>query len=468
MRILLINPRDQGIEGLQAPWKCYPPLGLLYLAGALEQAGFYVRVVDANAMLLDDAAVAQVVSEERPDLLGLPLLAQTLHQVRRLLTGIRQRYSSGSVVLGGVQATVWPRRSLEEIPEARFVLRGDAERSLVMLCQALQNKLPLEKIPGLFYRHDGRIQESTLATASGDRRDEWRPAKHLVEEGYRKKRYYTLLVRERPVDSIMTSRGCPCRCRFCYNVKPRYATRSAEDVVQEVVDAHSRGIRHLEFVDDNFTLDRKRAMRILALIAQERLGIRLVFKSRPENVDAELLHTARRAGTYQLSFGMESGVQRILDAMGRGCRVEDNARARQLCRETGLECHSSWFFGFPGETPETIEETTRFIIAIKPTTAAVGMLRPYPGTQVYEEASAAGTLVGDWSADSDYIPWLRLPWMRDRDDLLRRVRRVKRKIYFRPYYAVRLGYFMLRERNRNMLDYAVNEVRTLARASIGT
>ncbi len=453
MRVVLINPRDTGAGRVQQ--KCYPPLGLLYLAGALERGGHTVELIEANAWQLTDARIVRRLLAARPGLVGLPLLSETAHQVQELLSAIRQRYH-GPVVLGGVEATASYERVLRELAQADFLLRGEAEESILALCDAIESGAGFDRVPGLSWRHDGQARHNPRGEPPALSATH-RPARHLVRAAYHGKRYFALLERSRPTESVLSSRGCPCGCRYCYNHQHSYRTRSPEDVVAEVVQAQDRGIRHLEFVDDNFTLVRGRAMRIFELIAREAPGLRLVVKSRPEAVDADLLAAARRAGVYQVSFGFESGVQRILDAMDRRQTVEQNARACQLTKAAGISCHASFLFGVPPETPRTIQQTIRFIIGIKPNTVNLNILRPYPRTSVYDQARSDGSLVGDWSALERGMPWIRLPWMSDYQDLARWLDIAKQRIYFRPYYVRTLGGHMLRSLNRTMAAYAWQE-----------
>ncbi len=452
LRVVLINPRDVGAGRIQQ--KCYPPLGLLYLAAALERGGHAVEVIEANAWQLDDQRIEARVAAARPDLVGVPVLSETTPQVSRMLDTLRRSYR-GPVVLGGVAATATPDRVLEQIPAAGFLLRGEAEESILALCRALRDETALRDVPGLSWhgadglRHNPAAPPPALDAAH-------RPARHLVQDAYRGERYFALLERSRPTESLLSSRGCPCGCRYCYNHQHSYRTRSPEDVVAEVVAARTRGIRHLELVDDNFTLNRRRAMRILELVHREAPGLRLVIKSRPESVDAELLAAARRAGVYQVSYGFESGVQRILDAMDRRQTVEQNAEACALTKAAGIACHASFLFGIPPETPETIEQTIRFVVRIKPSTVNLNILRPYPRTAIYERARDEGTLMGDWG-EPGVLPWVRLPWTRNYQDIARWLDIAKQRIYFRPHYALRLGGMMLRGMNPTMAAYAWQE-----------
>ena len=461
MKLLLINPCDLHLDEVRQ--KCYPPLNLMYLAAALREAGHPPALIDANAHGLQPDAVASRAASLGAGLIGIPLLSETACQVNRIATAVRARLPDAHIVLGGPTATAAPTWSLEQIAAADFLIAGEGERPLVQLCDALQCGRDVSHIPGLAWRRNGEVLLREPAPPEKDPDRFPLPARDLLAEEYAAGRYYTLLVRERPTETLTTTRGCPCSCAFCYNTSRRYRRRSVDSVLHEIASIRDRGIRHIELVDDSFTLDRDHAMAMLEAIIGQRLGLRLVIKSRTDSVDAALLARAREAGVYQVSYGMESGAPELLERMCKGISVEDCERANRLTLQAGLRSHTSWIFGFPGETPQTIERTIDFILRLRPSTANFNVLRPYPGTAVYEEARAAGTLQGDWSAEHGRFPWVRLPWTRSRADLEREVRRAQRRLYLRPHYALQFTADILREANLTMARYAVQEALKLMR-----
>lgn len=463
MNVLLINPRDLNVAEVRQ--KCYPPLNLMYLASALLAAGREVRILDANAFLLWDEQIAAEARRFEADLVGLPLLSETAPQVFSIAQAVRAVRPEAKIVLGGPTATAWPDRVMGEFPMADFVISGEGERSIVQLCHALEKGGGLESVAGLSFRREGGVVHVPPTRPEKDADKFLPPARHLLADAYEQKKYYTLLVRERPTETLTTTRGCPFQCAFCYNTVRHYRKRSLENVMDELCGIHQRGIRHVEFVDDNFTLDRKHAMAVFAAILKEKMRLRLVIKSRVNVVDEELLKVAADAGVYQISYGMESGVQHMLDRMRKGTTVAQNERANRLTKQAGINSHTSWFFGFPGETPESIEQTIDFIVRIKPTTANFGVFRPYPKTEAYDEARASGTLVGDWTPQSDYIPWVKLPWTNSRDDLVRYVWLAQRRTYFRPHYVLDFSREILRNVNVTLARYAWQEAWKVVRAA---
>jgi len=461
--VLLITPRSTYVNEIAQ--KVYPPLNLLYLAASLREKGYAASVLDANAMRMSDEEITGAVREASSALVGIPLYSEILRQVRALAR-LAKSASACKLVFGGPHASAVPGQVLTQFPEADFLLTGEAEETLPRLTGAVRDHRPMDDIPGLWHRRGSQMVQITARAGRPDIDRIPPPARDLVEEPYRRKRYYTIMVRTRPVDTIMTSRGCPFRCHFCYNNNYQYRGRSPESVLDELTRIRERGIRNVEIVDDHFTTDRSRAMRIFDLVIQEKLGISFRIKSRVDVVDEELLRKARRAGAYLISYGMESGVQRLLDAMNKRTRLEDNARACQLTRRLGMSVHSSWIVGYPGETPETIQQTVDFIVKIKPTTANVAVLRPYPATVVYLQAKEAGTLEGDWHPDTALMPWVRLPWTRSKRDLDLVVNRCWRRIYYRPHYVLSFGGQILRNANLNLARYAAQELRRTIRPTL--
>lgn len=454
--VLLITPRSTYVHDVAQ--KVYPPLNLLYLAASLRECGHSVDVLDANAWRMSDEQIEAAVRASRPRLVGIAVYSEILAQVRQLIH-IAKSGGAEKVVLGGPHATAVSERTLGYFPEADFTLCGEAEHTLPMLVRALDQPADFATIPGLWWRDDGTIRMNPCSAERPDVHHLPLPARDLVDAAYRAGRYYTVMVRSRPVDTIMTSRGCPFRCNFCYNTNYKYRGREPEAVLDELVRIRDRGIRNVEIVDDHFTADRKRAVRIFDLIIREKLGISFRIKSRVNVVDAEFLAKARQAGAYQVSYGTESGVQRILDAMNKKIKVEHIAEAIELTRQAGMASHTSWVLGYPGETPETIAETVDFIVKLKPTTANVAVLRPYPETAAFHEAKDAGMLVGDWHPDAEGFPWVKLPWVQSKDDLDRVVKKALRRVYYRPHYVLAFGSEILRNANWMLAKYALQELR---------
>ncbi|MBM4020410.1 MAG: B12-binding domain-containing radical SAM protein [Planctomycetes bacterium] len=452
--VLLINPRATYVH--QIAQKCYPPMHLLYLASSLRAAGLEPAVLDANAFRMTDQEIEDRLRSLHPVVAGLSVYSEILPQIRDLTRLVRGSLPGARIVLGGPHASAVPGETLEMFPDADYVLRGEAEDTLPQLCQAVLAGADVSGIPGIVCRRDGLAVEGPPPQLPDIHRLPL-PARDLVQDAYRQGRYYSLMVRHSPVDTLFTSRGCPFRCGFCYSRPSHYRARAPEAVVDELVRICERGIRNIEICDDTVTAVRDRAHAIFDLIIREKLGVSFRIKSRVDVFTDDLARHARQAGVYLAAFGMESGSQRMLDAMQKKTTVQQNARACQLCRRYGILSHSSWIVGYPGETPDTVAETLDFIRANRPSTVNVGVLRPYPKTLAYEIAASTGALMGRWHPDEAQLPWVRLPWVRNLGQLHDVVRTMMRRIYFTPHYMASLAGEALRGANVRLARYAVQE-----------
>lgn len=459
--VVLVNPKATHADEI-AP-KVFPPLGLLYLGAALERAGVPVEGIDANALRLDDDALVARIGRAAPTLIGIPVYAETLFATAKTARALRGALPRCRIVAGGPQASAAPAWVLAEIPEVDWVIAGEAEASLVKLAHlAAAGGAPDPSIPGLHWR-GGRAHEPRAAlTESLD--DLPAPARGLVGDAYAGGKYYAVLVADRRLDCLLTSRGCPFACRFCYNHRRTVRTRSVDSCLEELEQLRARGVRTVEILDDNFVTPEERAIELLDRMARERTGIRFRVKARADAITARLVAAARRAGVYQISIGTESGSPRILRAMDKRITVGGMLEAAARVMQSGIYCHTGWILGYPGETPETIAETIDVVRRMRPTTAGFAILVPYPGTAVYEQARTNGTLEGDWSAATAAVPWVRLPWVKSYAALRALRRRVMRRVYLRPHYAFEYGRMIVGGANWTMARYAAQELGRVLRS----
>ncbi len=461
MKVVLINPRSKNPDELQQ--KCFAPLNLMYLASSLIENNHQAEIIDANAFGLTDEMVVHKITETKPDLIGISLLSEIFHRTCRLIRQIKQAYPGAVIVLGGPHANAIPETILKELDSADMVLTGESENSILLLCQALENQTDFDNIPGLFFREAERIKINAPGEPIQNLDNLTQPARLLLADAYKENKYYMILVKQRPVETLLTSRGCPFHCNFCSNIAGKYRARSPENVMEEIVDRYSAGIRNFDIADANFTFDLDRAIAILDLIIEEKLNISFRFKSRTNSINEELVTKAKQAGAYLISLGMESGSQEILKRMNKKTKIEKNILACKTVMNAGIQLNTGWIIGYPGETPETVRKTTDLILSVKPTTANIGRLVPYPGTTVYEEAKADNTLMSDWSVDGNSIPWIKLPWITSCADLDKITQSAKNRVYYRPYYMMQFTKEILANFNITLARYMFQE----ARKSIG-
>ncbi len=415
---------------------CFIPLSLLYLGAQLNRNGHETVVLDRRTFSSGDAFL-EALRATQSDLIGICLYADGYTTTYRLVNQIRRFDSVPKILVGGPEVTAHRSVVTNVFDNVDYFLAGEAEYTLVKLadCIATGNNEGFNSIEGLSCREDGQLIHIPPPAAIEDVDGIAFPDRDLISPANWKKTYYRPGL-GRPSDSILTSRGCPFTCKFCYRTTEGYRARSPENVLEELAQIHKRGSKGLFIIDDNFTLNQKRCTAILEGILERGWKFSIKCRGRVSGMNPDLLKLMKRAGVHSISLGIESGSQKILDTMDKKTTVEQNYKAIRMIIDSGIQCYADMFLGYPGETRETIRETGDFIMRAKPTGILLGALYPLHGTEVFEQAKREGQLIGDWGILQD-SPWVKLPWMNDYDDLAREVRMLRRKFYLNPGVLIR-------------------------------
>lgn len=435
MRIALAYPASKRLfQG------CYPPLSLLYLATSLLKNDFETAVFDPDGYRKGVQELARDLVKYNPDLIGISVLTDTSYfrNIRFLCKYFRDKMPNARILLGGVHATILPEQMFDWFPEIDFVLRGEADITLCTLAKQLKANASVANVPGLCFMSQGKIAMLPINDYIKNLDDLPIPDRRLLWNNYKRGVYYRIEHRG-ATDIMITSRGCPSNCRFCSKMSKGYRQRSAESIIKEMEYLSSLGIKSIHIEDNLFVADKKRVMEVCRLIKKLGLRLNLKVRSRVDTIDRQMFEELRSAGVTSVVYGIESGSQKVLDAMGKKTSVKQNYEAIRLAKEAGLRCYADMLCGFPGETPETLIETQTFLLKTRPFFAAIGALIPIPGTPVYEEAKANGTLRRDWSIDGP-TPYVCLSAFRSHAELLKRIHSVDKRFYLN--HRVILGYVL--------------------------
>ncbi|HPG68754.1 MAG TPA: PssD/Cps14F family polysaccharide biosynthesis glycosyltransferase [Candidatus Hydrogenedentes bacterium] len=416
-----------------------PPLGLAYLASALERHGCEVRVIDAHAEKLCPTHVARLIEAQSPDMVGVsvttPLLPAALDIARRL----RAHHPAPILVAGGPHATVLPEDLL--VAEAfDYVVRGEGEQTIIELIEARLANAGIEAVAGLSYRGEGGITHNAARTLM-ERIGE---LPHPDWSLFPTKQYSSLVRRNSHCLPIATSRGCPFACSFCYKgiSGTRVRLRTPEDVVDEWAMLVERyGVHEIAVIDDAFTINPARVLKICALLVERGLnktpwsttnGIRV------DNVTDELMVAMRGAGCYRVYFGIESGVQSVVDRLGKRITLEQVRAAVRAAKAAGLEVGGYFMFGNLGESAADMDATIRFAMALGIDYAQFTIATPYPGTRMFEDVQAQGTmLIHSWEELATFGRLTFTVGDVTPDLVARKFRKAIRRFYLRPQYLFR-------------------------------
>jgi len=385
-----------------------PPLGIAMIASVVRQQGFGVEVIDAQAMNWSPDDVAEEVARQQPLLVGISACTPQMTAVNETLAVLRHKAPGVKTIVGGAHAAALPEQTLMETA-ADFVCTGEGFYPVPELLRCLRDDSGnCETVPGMARNQEGRFVLHPPAPLATDLDRLPDPAWDLLPmDRYRAHNWHGFGQDSRsPYAVIFTSLGCPFNCSYCsvnavYG-RRSYRTRSPERVVAEIdrlVADH--GIRHMEIVDDTFTLDPARVHRICDLLIERQYGLNIWAYARTDRVDAALLRKMKRAGFHWVCYGFESGDPDIR----RGVRKaqETIPEAVAMTYEAGVHIMANYMFGLPDDNLQSMEQTMAMAREINAEYANFYCLMAYPGSDLYEEAVASGQRLPEvWHGYSQY------------------------------------------------------------------
>ena len=303
MKFFLLNPTmDYDIVKKELSYEAYmPPLGLLYLASALEKKGHDIKLIDYVAESYSIEKLKNDVSNF--DLIGITVASLVATSVMKVTDLIKQFFPDKTVIIGGPHCTIQGKETLNEI-KADISVAGDGEKVIIEIVDALENKKNLSKVHGIFYRENGIIKNGLPRVEIDDLDSIDFPARHLIKHytyGKESLTGITSFARGK-ITTIMTSRGCPFNCRFCVSksIFKKCHLRSAENVVKEMEEV-SKDYDSVFAVDDNFLMDKKRAHKIMDLLIEKKLDLDIwISGTRVTDADEELYKKMKKAGVKSM------------------------------------------------------------------------------------------------------------------------------------------------------------------------
>lgn len=443
--IILVNPYYQKRIRSIAQVSIGPPLGLAYIAAVLEQNGYKVTIIDANAEKLSEEEVLCRIMQAKPALVGLTAVTPTIHICYSIAKKIKKETPSIITVIGGVHATSLPKETLNECIDFDFLIRGEGEFTFIELVDALNQNKALESIKGLAYRENGKIIINDKREVVLDLDIFPFPSRHLLPN----KLYRT--IDSNRMTCIIAMRGCAASCIYCAVEEvagKKLRRRSPSNVIKEIESCFSNyGTRFIAFLDDTFTFDKIWVHKFCDEFTETRFHryVKWSCLTRVDNVDLGLLKHMKQAGCVRVEFGIESGSQEILDLLKKGITVSQIKKAFSMAKEVGLSTLGFAMLNAPGETIETIMETKKIIMDLDPDFLQLSFATPYPGTELFEICERDNLLISkDWSK---YI-FLNHQLIRNKnlseDKLKKCMWDIQHSFYLRQKYILKMLAYMLK------------------------
>jgi len=425
MKVLLVRPSQLDIfldskSSKKRVGDKHQPLGLLTLGTMLKRfTDHEVKICDE---CVDDIAESDIDSF-KPDLVGISITTPLMQRAAAIAAHAKKR--GITVAMGGPHVSAVPEQVLEE-SEADVAAVGEGDFIIGDIC----NQKPWEEIDGIAYKVNGSIRVNPRRPPIHDLDALPYPARNLLDI----QKYHSdgelgfPLPRRESLMRLFTSRGCQYRCGFCasYNVWGRSVRyRSAESVLDEINRIISDyGVRNFVFMDDFFTASLERVQKICEMILQQGLKVRWVCSSRI-NMPKDILQVMKQAGCSLISFGIESGSDKVLKSIRKGQSREQIFKTFQMTKEIGIRTKTTFIVGLPAEGEEDFEQTMKLLLKINPDYLWVSMFFPFPGTELYDTIKASNN-------DFDFN---KVSYFHSNDPVvLARHRRMVRAFYLRTGY----------------------------------
>jgi anaerobic magnesium-protoporphyrin IX monomethyl ester cyclase len=416
-----------------------PPYTPALLGSLLRNAGCEVRLIDATAerLTIDDVIVRLDADGFRPSLIVFPSTTPTLQADADAMALLKQRYQA-PIFCFGPHASTSAVESMARAESVDGMFVGEPEDGVLQLA-ALESIERLGDVASLTWRRDRAVVPHRAHGTFAGFADMPYPAWDLVAL----ERYALPLV-NKPYVIVETSRGCPYTCDFC--VAPihqghKFRERSAKTLVDEIERGYrERGIEFFYLWGDTVTLNVKAFTAFCDELIARNLPIQWFGNARADNLtDPAFVHRLKRAGCWMLALGIESESDEVRKDMTKRLERQKIQAAFQNMRQAGIKSFAFFIFGYPGETPETMNHTIEYAVTLDPDFANFYPAVPYPGTALHDRCLRDGLLgpaADDW-AKMEYSYYVLRGNGLDEHIVMDAINRAKRRFFLRPAYVVR-------------------------------
>jgi radical SAM superfamily enzyme YgiQ (UPF0313 family) len=359
-----------------------PPLGILGIAAYLEERGIPVDVLDFS---IDPQAK---IKPEDYDVIGFSINISNKQASMKAIANINKRFPNKAIIVGGPLCMSNPELFMPTNDvDAIFVCEGE---------EALYEYLTAEykgSVKGIYLKNGAEY------TFTG-RRNWIKDLDSLPFPAFSKvdiRKYNGVPKKERPISSMLTSRGCPYSCIFCsHSMGRKWRPRSPENVVKEIEwQVSELGVKEICIYDDNFSLDKNRAETICDLLIENKVPVTLQFTNglRADNLNSSILKKLKHAGTWLVGLAPETGNPKVMQKIKKGFNHSQVLDVRRECKRHGIKTFGFFMIGFPFETRSEIEDTIQFAKELDCEIVEFNKVVPYSKTELFEMIVEGGGLL---------------------------------------------------------------------------
>jgi len=391
--------------------KPYPPLGLLYVSGYLNEKQVENHLFDSTFKNRNEQL--DFIADKQPKVVAIYTNLMTKINVIQLIKALKKedRYGYPKIVLGGPDITYNIENYLKA--GADYLVIGEGEETLFELYIAITNNQDVTEVDGVAFIKDGDIVKTKGRIKMKDLGE--LPLPH--REGIQITKYLEVWKEHHGKSSmtVSTQRGCPYTCKWCSTAVygQSYRRRPAKMVVEELALLKKNYKPDtIWFVDDVFTVSHKWIREFHAELKELNIHIPFECITRAERLNDEILQLLKEAGCYRIWIGAESGSQKIIDAMDRRVDVEVVQQAIQKANKLDIETGTFIMLGYPGEKEEDIQMTIDHLKKSNPTHYTITVAYPIKGTSLYSEIEGVITNQPHWETSTDRDIDFKRPYQR--------------------------------------------------------
>jgi len=443
MKINLINPAPSKIKDGQKETLFYasaPPLGLMYLATYLKDAGHKISILDQAAVNYENSDVINWVKKGDPDVVGFSILCASVENAKLISKALKVLNPNLKIIFGNYLATFYARKILENYDWVDICVRGDGEITFSELIEKIELKKDLIEVDGITYKRNGKIKENKNRHLLKNLDTLPFPDHRLIPNVY-KNRIGGIDVSPRKFTTMVTSRGCPFGCNFCACTafsQGKWRTRSVNNILNEICELADQGYREILFVDDNFTLNKKRVFELCEKIKKEKMDMVFVCDGRVNNSSVDLLKAMKKAHFEILMYGIETSSQRLLNYYNKNITPRMSEVAINNARKAGFKMIvGSFMIGGLDETYTEAINTLRFISKLDIDFPHIIFTRALPGTKIFNDLVENNIIEEDnyWERGVDLID---LPQAKMKREVIYQIIKEQfHKNFFRPKYLLK-------------------------------
>lgn len=444
---LLFSPNFKYVEGsiYHEVSNLDPPLGLISLSAFMLENGFETMVFDLNVEVKSNAEISDFleVLNKKYDLseavFGISFLTPYAHSSYAIAEQLKIKFPNSTIVAGGAHATFMADEVLKS-GVVDIVVRGEGELSLLEIVQ----KNDLEKIQGISFLRKNEENFSIIHNAERERIKDINslpfPAYHQLQMKY----YKPILgsYRRLPAANIITTRGCPGKCNFCCKVfGSKISFKSPEIIIEEIkMLVEEYKVKHINIYDDTFTLNKKRVVDFCNLLIESPLKIEWTCFARIDTMDFETLKLMKKAGCYQIMYGVENFNQNILDDLAKGISVAKIFEVIRDTKKVGIVTRVSVMVGHLDDTWETYNNNIKALKKLKPDILVSSIYTPIPGSKLFDWAKDNDRLLTqDWSKYAGNNSVMKLNYLTG-EEVVKQYKKIYSDYYYNlPYFFRRIG-----------------------------